>query len=185
MLNGVPRVTMAFESGSRIGKYEITAPLVGFGIGEAYSAVDIRLGREVAVKVYRIPPDSDDLRRLEEKMSRSITLYHANIGTILEFDVGGDFPYAVMEIFEGESLRVRLARGPLPWRECVMIGSDIALGLAAAHEKGTVHGNLVPASIFLGSDGRVRRRVHIWDTRRPRSEVCVSRPSAGGPSGAR
>ncbi len=147
---------MALESGSRVGNYEITAPLVGFGIGEAYSADDIRLGREVAVKVYRVAPDSDELRRLEEKMSRAITLYHANIGTILEFDVGGDFPYAVMEIFDGESLRARLARGRLPWRECVMIGSDVALGLAAAHEKGIVHGNLVPGSIFLGSDGRVR-----------------------------
>ena len=145
---------MALKKGSRVGKYEITGRLGGFGVGEVYGARDARLGREVAIKI--IDPETEDLALVESAMSRAVTLYHPNIGSILEFNVGGELTYAVLEYYEGESLRQRFGRGRLPLRDCAMIGSDIALGLAAAHERGIAHGSLTPASVLVGFDGRLK-----------------------------
>src|SRR5947209_7255624 len=131
---------------SRLGPYEIVAPLGAGGMGEVYRARDTRLGREVAVKVLPEPfaRDPDRLARFEREARAVAVLSHPNILAIHDYGTHGAVTYAVMELLEGETLRSRLTTGPLPWREAVEIGVAIAEGLAAAHAKGVVHRDLKP-----------------------------------------
>jgi serine/threonine protein kinase/tetratricopeptide (TPR) repeat protein len=142
---------------SRLGPYEIVAPLGAGGMGEVYRARDTRLGREVAVKVLpeRFADDPHRLERFEREARAVAALTHPNILAIHDYGTHGAVTYAVMELLEGETLRGRLAKGPLPWREAVEVGAAIAEGLAAAHAKGIVHRDLKPENLFLTADGRV------------------------------
>jgi len=146
------------EVSSRLGPYVIVAPLGAGGMGEVYRARDTRLGREVAVKVLPEPFAGDPDRRARfEREARAVTaLSHPNIGAIHDYGTDGAVTYAVMELLDGETLRARLARGPLIWQEAVELGAEIAEGIAAAHAKGVVHGDLKPENLFLTADGRVR-----------------------------
>jgi serine/threonine-protein kinase len=148
----------ALPASSRLGPYEIIAPLGAGGMGEVYRARDTRLGREVAVKVLPQPLASDPDRRARfEREARAVAaLSHPNILAIHDYGTQGAISYAVMELLEGETLRGRLAKGPLPWREAVEIGAAIADGLAAAHAKGIIHRDLKPENLFLTADGRVK-----------------------------
>ncbi|HSZ57219.1 MAG TPA: protein kinase [Tepidisphaeraceae bacterium] len=143
---------------SRIGPYEIVASLRAGGMGEVYRARDTRLGREVAVKVLPEPfaNNADRLVRFEREARAVAALSHPNILAIHDYGTDGAITYAVMELLEGETLRDRLARGPLPWREAVEAGAAVADGLAAAHAKGIVHRDLKPENLFLTDDGRVK-----------------------------
>ncbi len=143
---------------SRLGPYEIVAPLGVGGMGEVYRARDTRLGREVAVKVLpeAFANDSGRKARFEREVRAVAALSHPNILAIHDYGMQGAITYAVMELLEGETLRGRLARGPLPWREAVEIGAAIADGLAAAHTKGIIHRDLKPENLFLTADGRVK-----------------------------
>ena len=143
---------------SRLGPYEIVAPLGAGGMGEVYRARDTRLGREVAVKVLPEPFASDPGRqaRFEREARAVAALSHPNILAIHDYGTEGAVTYAVMELLEGQTLRGRLAKGPLPWREAVEIGAAIADGLAAAHAKGIIHRDLKPENLFLTADGRVK-----------------------------
>src|SRR5438477_10298118 len=127
-------------------------------MGEVYRACDTRLGREVAVKVLPEPFAGDPVRqaRFEREARAVAALSHPNILAIHDYGTQGAVTYAVMELLEGETLRGRLARGPLPWREAVEVGAGIADGLAAAHAKGVVHRDLKPENVFLTADGRVK-----------------------------
>src|SRR5205807_10416018 len=143
---------------TRLGPYEIVAPLGAGGMGEVYRARDTRLGREVAVKVLpeAFARDPDRRARFEREARAVAALSHPNILAIHDYGTHEAITYAVMELLEGETLRSRLAKGPPPWREAVEIGAAIADGLAAAHAKGIVHRDLKPENLFLTADGRVK-----------------------------
>jgi Tol biopolymer transport system component len=148
----------SLSRGSRLGAYEIVAPLGAGGMGEVYRARDSRLGRDVAIKVVRSEAvrDAETGKRFEREARAVATLSHPNILAI--HDVGSENGqlYAVMELLEGETLRERLERGALPWRKAVEVAAAVADGLAAAHGKGIVHRDLKPANVFLTADGRVK-----------------------------
>jgi TolB-like protein/Tfp pilus assembly protein PilF len=149
---------MPLSIGTRLGPYEILAPLGAGGMGEVYRARDPRLNREVAIKVLpeRLAQDPQALARFESEAKAVAALSHTNILAI--FDVGADqgVTYAVTELLEGETLRCQLGRAALPWRKAVETGIALADGLAAAHSKGIIHRDLKPENIFLTSDGRVK-----------------------------
>jgi len=149
---------MPLAAGSRLGPYEILAPLGAGGMGEVYRARDTKLDREVAVKVLpsSLARDPVALARFEREAKAVAALSHSNILAVHDFGTSDGTSYAVMELLEGESLRQRLSEGALPVRKAAEIAREIALGLAAAHDKGIVHRDLKPDNLFLTKDGRVK-----------------------------
>jgi serine/threonine-protein kinase len=145
-------------AGSKLGPYEIVAPLGAGGMGEVYRAKDSRLGREVAVKVLpaSFSNDADRLRRFEQEARAAGILNHPNITAVHDIGTVDGAPYVVTELLEGETLRNRLAGGPLAPRRAIDYALQIAHGLAAAHEKGIVHRDLKPENLFITKDGRVK-----------------------------
>src|SRR5512143_198563 len=115
-------------------------------MGEVYRARDASLDRDVAVKVLpeRVAADPDALARFEREAKAVAALSHPNILALHDFARDGAVAYAVTELLEGETLREALSSGPLPPRRAADYGAQIALGLAAAHEKGIVHRDLKP-----------------------------------------
>jgi eukaryotic-like serine/threonine-protein kinase len=152
------RSRCVLESSSRLGPYEIIAPLGAGGMGEVYRARDPRLGREVAVKVLaaRFAGEAELCLRFEREAKAVAALSHPNILAIHDVGAQGATSYAVMELLEGETLRTRVDRGAVPWRKAAEIAVAIADGLAAAHGKGIIHRDLKPENVFLTSDGRVK-----------------------------
>ena len=144
--------------GRRVDHYQVLALIGVGGMGEVYRAKDVRLDREVAIKVLpdHLARNPDALDRFEREAQAVAALSHPNILAIHGFGVEGDFRYAVMELLEGENLRDRLNRSALSWRETAQIGTAIAEGLAAAHAKGIIHRDLKPENIFLTNDGGVK-----------------------------
>ncbi len=144
--------------GTSLGPYKILASIGAGGMGEVYRARDPRLEREVAIKVLpaEVSRDPDRLARFEREAKALAALSHPNILAIHDFGREGDVTYAVTELLEGETLRPRVGRGALPWREAVEIGASIAEGLSAAHAAGIVHRDLKPENVFITRDGRVK-----------------------------
>lgn len=149
---------MSLSGGARLGPYEILSPLGAGGMGEVYRARDTKLDREVAVKVLseNLARDPAALARFEREAKAVAALSHPNILAVHDFGQSDGTTYAVMELLEGESLRQRLAEGPLPQKKAVDIAREIALGVAAAADKGIVHRDLKPENLFLTADGRVK-----------------------------
>ncbi len=155
---------MPLSSGSRLGPYEILAPLGAGGMGEVYRARDPRLGRDVAIKVIleAARGDSDEatgaperLRRFEQEARAVAALSHPNILAI--FDIGvGEVPFLVTELLEGESLRALIDRGPVPGQRAIDLALQLVAGLAAAHARGIVHRDLKPDNVFVTGDGHVK-----------------------------
>ncbi|MFZ1916079.1 MAG: protein kinase [Terriglobales bacterium] len=149
---------MALPSGTKLGPYEILAPLGAGGMGEVYRAHDGRLDRTVAIKVLptSFSTDRDRLQRFAQEARAAAALNHPNILSI--FDIGEDHgaPYVVSELLEGETLRDRLRSGPIPIRKATDYALQVMRGLAAAHEKGIVHRDLKPENLFLTEDGRAK-----------------------------
>ncbi len=154
---------MTLPPGTRLGRYEILAPLGSGGMGEVYRARDPRLSREVAIKVlpaaYSRTPER--LRRFEQEARSAGALNHPNILAVYDTGTYSDAPYLVTELLEGVTLREQLRSGPLPSRRAVAVAIEIAQGLAAAHEKGIVHRDLKPENIFLCRDGRELRSLTL------------------------
>ncbi len=144
--------------GKRLGPYEILAPLGKGGMGEIFRARDPRLGREVAVKVLpeEVAASPDRLRRFEQEARAASGLNHPNILTVHDVGVESGRSYLVTELLEGESLRELLRGAPLPVERTIDIASQIARGLAAAHERGIVHRDLKPDNLFLTRRGIVK-----------------------------
>src|SRR5579872_7191581 len=139
---------MAVAPGTRMGPYEILAPIGEGGMGQVWSARDSRLDRTVAIKV-----SAEQFTERFEREARNIAaLNHPNICTL--FDVGPD--YLVMELVEGPTLAEHIAAGPIPLREALVIARQIAEALEAAHEKGIVHRDLKPANVKLTADDKVK-----------------------------
>jgi serine/threonine-protein kinase len=148
---------MPLDAGSRLGPYEIVAPLGAGGMGEVYRARDPRLGRDVAVKVLADAPgaDPDRLRRFEQEARAVAALSHPNVLAI--FDIGvGDVPFLVTELLDGETLRALLERGALTSGRTIELALQLVAGLAAAHARGIVHRDLKPDNIFITADGRLK-----------------------------
>jgi TolB-like protein/Flp pilus assembly protein TadD len=123
-----------------------------------YRARDPRLGREVAIKTIhdRLAHDEVARRRFTRETRAVAALSHPNIVAIYDAGLEDGVLFAVTELLEGETLRARIERGPMPWMDAVGIGTAIADGLAAAHAGGIVHRDLKPANVFLTVDGRVK-----------------------------
>ena len=149
---------MPLAPGSRLGPYEILAPIGAGGMGEVYLAKDPRLGREVAIKVLpaSFSADADRLRRFEQEARAAGVLNHPNITAVHDIGTHENAPYVVQELLEGETLRSVLSGGRLPQRKTIDYSLQIVHGLAAAHEKGIVHRDLKPENIFVTNDGRVK-----------------------------
>ena len=149
---------MTLAAGTRLGPYEIVSPLGAGGMGEVYRARDTRLHREVAIKVLpeRVAGDADALARFEREAKAVAALSHPNILALHDVGHENGIAYAVMELLEGETLREALAAGPLAPRKAVEYATQIALGLAAAHDKGIVHRDLKPDNVFVTRDERVK-----------------------------
>ncbi len=153
------KTNMALSPGSRLGPYEILAPLGAGGMGEVYRARDPRLDREVAIKVLpeHLARDPEALARFQREARAVAALSHPNILAIHDFGEDQGVHYAVTELLEGENLRQRLeASGTLPWRRAAEIAAAVGDGLSDAHAKGIIHRDLKPENLFLISDGRVK-----------------------------
>jgi serine/threonine protein kinase/tetratricopeptide (TPR) repeat protein len=149
---------MPVHPGARLGPYEILSPIGAGGMGEVYKARDTRLKRDVAVKVLteRLSGNASALERFEREAMAVAALSHPNILAIHDFGHEDDITYAVMELLEGETLRQRIASGALPASKAIEIASQMAEGLAAAHERGIVHRDLKPGNVFITKAGRVK-----------------------------
>ncbi|MGH9487782.1 MAG: WD40 repeat domain-containing serine/threonine protein kinase [Terriglobales bacterium] len=150
---------MPLAAGTRLGPYEVLAPVGAGGMGEVYRARDTRLKREVAVKVLpaAMAHDARALQRMQQEALAVAALNHPNLLSV--YDVGQSAegaPYIVSELLEGESLRRRLQTGALGQGKAIDYATQIAHGLAVAHDKGIVHRDLKPENIFLTNDGRVK-----------------------------
>lgn len=158
--------------GRTLGHYRIEALLGAGGMGEVYRARDLKLDRNVAVKVLpqHLSSNPEALARFEREAKAIAALPHPNILAIHDFGHEGGVTYAVMELLEGETLRQRIARSMeiptastaspsmagINWREAVKIAAAVAEGLAAAHARGIIHRDIKPENVFLTADGVVK-----------------------------
>ena len=149
---------MPLSPGTKLGPYEVVAPLGAGGMGEVYRARDSRLAREVAVKILNesVATDPDRLRRFEFEARVVGALNHPNILSVHDLGDLDGIHYIVTELLEGTTLRERLRGGRLGLRRAVEYAIQLAQGLAAAHEKGIIHRDLKPENIFITEDGRVK-----------------------------
>ena len=145
---------MELSAGTRLGPYEILAPIGAGGMGEVYRAHDTRLGRDVAVKVLpeSLARDPERMARFEREAHVLASLNHPNIATVYGFEAGA----IGMELVEGPTLAERIGGRAIPVDEALPIAKQIAEGLEYAHEKGVVHRDLKPANVKLTADGNVR-----------------------------
>ena len=149
---------MALAPGTRLGQYEIVAAIGAGGMGEVYRARDSKLDREVAIKVLSadLSRDPAAIARFEREAMSVAKLSHPNILSIHQFAHEGDKAFVVTELVDGETLRARLAHGPLPARRAVAYALQIARGIGAAHARGVVHRDLKPENVMITRDDHVK-----------------------------
>ncbi|CAN5465148.1 hypothetical protein BH20CHL7_BH20CHL7_13680 [soil metagenome] len=141
------------------GRYRLGAVLGRGGMATVHRATDIRLGREVAVKLLRpeVTTDRDLAQRFRREALAATVLRHPNIVPCLDTGTDGDQPFLVMELVDGEDLAARLRRGGrLAPAEAARIGLEVARALGVAHVRGIVHRDIKPGNILLTADGRAR-----------------------------
>ncbi len=146
---------MTLAAGTKLGPYEILAPIGAGGMGEVYKARDARLERTVAVKV--LPPhlsSNPELRQRFEREAKTISqISHPHICALYDVNREGETEYLVMEYLEGETLADRLSKGPLPAEHLLRFGIEIADALEKAHRQGIVHRDLKPGNVMLTKSG--------------------------------
>jgi eukaryotic-like serine/threonine-protein kinase len=149
---------MTVSAGSRLGPYEVLAPLGAGGMGEVYRARDARLGREVALKVLptEVARDADRRARFEQEARAASALAHPHIVTVYDVGESDGSVWIAMELVEGRTVRDLLASGAMPSRRALEIGAQVAEGLAAAHAAGIVHRDLKPENLIVSKDGYVK-----------------------------
>ena len=180
---------MEFETGTRVGRYEIRSPLGKGGMGEVYLAQDTSLRRPVALKLLpsRFTNDSDRLQRFEQEACAASALNHPNIVTIHEIGRQDGTHFMATEFVEGETLRQRLDRGPLRMGDALEIAVQTAAALTAAHAAGIVHRDVKPENVMVRPDGYVKvldfglaklteRRVEMIDTQAPTMARVATNP---------
>ncbi|MEP6994135.1 MAG: protein kinase [Acidobacteriota bacterium] len=146
---------MTLPSGTRLGPYEIIAPIGAGGMGEVYRARDERLKRDVAIKVLpaELAADADRRARFEREARAASGLSHPNILTIYDIGTADATVYIAMELIEGGTLKDLIASGPVPTKKLLELATQIADGLAAAHAVGIVHRDLKPANVMVSKHG--------------------------------
>ena len=149
---------MSVEPGSRLGSYEILGPLGAGGMGEVWRARDTKLQREVALKILpeAFAADAERLSRFTREAHVLASLNHPGIGTIYSFEEIEGTRFLCLELVPGETLKQRIARGPIPVSEALGIARQIADALEAAHGKGILHRDLKPANVKVTPEGRVK-----------------------------
>lgn len=170
-----------FTAATKLGRYEIRAKIGAGGMGEVYLAQDTKLDRQVALKILsaEFAANQEHLRRFVREARITSALNHPNIITIYEIDeansghfIGTELIHAygptcvqrtpesihfiVTEFVDGETLRTRIKRGPLPIREALYVAGQIASALSTAHDAGIIHRDIKPANIIISSDGIVK-----------------------------
>ena len=149
---------MDLAAGTRIGPYEVVAPIGAGGMGEVYRARDTRLNRTVAVKILsrQFSSEPERVARFEREARTLASLNHPNIAQIYGTERSEDVHALAMEFVDGEDLAQTLVRGPLPPDEAISMARQIADALAAAHDLGIVHRDLKPANVKVRADGTVK-----------------------------
>jgi eukaryotic-like serine/threonine-protein kinase len=146
---------VALTAGTKLGPYEVVAPLGAGGMGEVYRARDTRLERTVAVKI--LPSNLSDNAEAKERFDREAraisSLSHPNICHLYDVGAQDGTSYLVMEYLEGETLADRLRRGPLPLEQFLKVAIETCEGLEKAHRNGVIHRDLKPANIMLTKSG--------------------------------
>ena len=168
---------MSLTAGTRLGPYEIIAPLGAGGMGEVYRAKDTRLGRDVAIKVLpqHLSANPEIRARFEREAKTVSSFNHPHICTL--FDVGreGDTDYLVMELVEGDTLASRLQRGPLLAAELLRLATQIAEALDRAHRAGVIHRDLKPGNVMITRSG-----AKLMDFGLSRATGLATGPTASG-----
>jgi serine/threonine protein kinase len=149
---------LALIPGTRLGPYEITAPIGVSGMGEVYRATDTNLKRAVAIKVLpaSVAAESERLARFQREAEVLAALNHPNIAQIYGLEKADGTTALVLELVEGPTLADRIGQGPIPVEEALPIGKQIAEALDAAHGQGIIHRDLKPANIKVRPDGTVK-----------------------------
>src|SRR5262245_59505354 len=149
---------VGLPAGSRLGAYELLEVIGAGGMGIVYRARDLKLQRDVALKVLpeTVALDPDRIARFRREATLLASLNHSNIGAIYGFEDSGDVHALVLELVEGPTLADRIAQGPIPLDEALTIARQIADALDAAHDKGIIHRDLKPSNIKITPDGVVK-----------------------------
>jgi eukaryotic-like serine/threonine-protein kinase len=149
---------LTLNPGTRLGPYEIVAPLGAGGMGEVYRARDTKLDRDVAIKVLPelFVSDPERVARFQREAKTLAALNHPHIGGIYGLEDADGVRALVLELVDGPTLADRIAQGPIPLDEALPIARQIAEALEAAHEQGIIHRDLKPANIKLRPDGTVK-----------------------------
>ncbi len=149
---------MTLPPGSRLGAYEILAPLGSGGMGEVYRARDTRLHRELAIKVLpaSVARDPEFLARFQSEARAASALNHPNIITIHDIGSADGVSFILMELVVGKTVRQLLDAGPPPLKKTLQIAAQAADGLAAAHARGIVHRDLKPENLMVSRDSVVK-----------------------------
>jgi serine/threonine protein kinase/Flp pilus assembly protein TadD len=151
--SGVP-----FLEGKTISHYRILEPIGRGGMGVVYKAEDLRLGRYVALKLlpHFLASDPEALHRFEREARTASALNHPNICTVYEIDESENLHFIAIELIEGETLKNRIARGPVEIPETLDIVIEICSALAAAHSVGIIHRDIKPSNIILTAQGQAK-----------------------------
>jgi len=176
---------LALAPGTRLGVYEVTAPIGEGGMGQVFRARDTTLNRDVALKVLpdSFASDPDRLARFTHEAQMLASLNHSNIAHIYGVEESGGVRALVMELVEGDDLSQRIARGALPVDDALTLAKQIALGLEAAHEQNVIHRDLKPANIKVRPDGTVKvLDFGLAKAMSPSSEVSGDAPTMRSPA---
>src|SRR5262250_960621 len=149
---------MSLRVGTHLGSLEITGLLGRGGMGEVYRARDLKLKREVAIKILseEFSQDADRVRRFQREAEVLASINHPNIAAIYDLEQANGSRFLVLELVQGETLADRIARGAIPIEEALAIAKQICEALEAAHERGVIHRDLKPTNIKLTPDGKVK-----------------------------
>ena len=149
---------MALAIGTQLGSMEVTALIGRGGMGEVYRARDMKLKRDVAIKILpdELSRDADRVSRFQREAEVLASLNHPNIAAIYDLQEAHGSRYLVLELVEGKTLAERIARGPIPVEEALDIAKNICEALEAAHEKGIIHRDLKPANVKITPEGKVK-----------------------------
>ena len=151
-------VSMVQRSGTKLGPYEILAPLGAGGMGEVYRARDSKLNRDVALKILpaRFSDDAERMSRFRREAQVLASLNHPNIGSIYGLEEWNTLHVLVLELVEGPTLADHITGGATPLEEALQLARQIAEAVAYAHEKGITHRDLKPANIKITPEGNVK-----------------------------